>query len=159
HDWAVHVALWEKGDLAAGAVYMPARKILFGTQAPPSYPPPHEGRLRLACSRTRLPAFLGELAEALDAELVPMGSAGVKVAAVIAGDADAYVHAGGQYEWDSAASVAVARVTGLHTSRVDGSPMTYNRPGAKLPDLLVCRADLAGRLLSALSSLNLNGNI
>jgi 3'(2'), 5'-bisphosphate nucleotidase len=160
-DWAVHVALWtadcsSPGCLAAGAVAMPARHRTIATDTPPAYPPmPLEsatgGAIRIAASRTRPPAFVTALAEGLGAELVPMGSAGVKIAAVINGEADAYVHAGGQYEWDSAAPVAVALATGLHASRIDGSALSYNRPDPKLPDLVVCRKDLAPRLLAAIS--------
>src|SRR6202008_4330680 len=95
-------------------------------------------------------AFLPAVGEAVHAELVPMGSAGAKIAAVISGEVDGYVHAGGQYEWDSAAPVAVATATGLHASRIDGSALKYNQPDPRLPDLLVCRADLAPRLLAAL---------
>jgi 3'(2'), 5'-bisphosphate nucleotidase len=109
--------------------------------------------LKLAASRTRPPAFLADLAAAVGAELVPMGSAGAKIAAVVTGQVDAYVHAGGQYEWDSAAPVAVASATGLHASRLDGSALEYNRLDPKLPDLVVCRKDLAQRLLAALAKL------
>ncbi|MCU7726764.1 3'(2'),5'-bisphosphate nucleotidase CysQ [Actinoplanes sp. KI2] len=157
-DWAVHVALWtadssSPGRLAAGAVAMPAQHRTIATDQPPAYPPMPLGdgqALRIAASRTRPPGFVVALAEELGAELVPMGSAGVKIAAVISGEADAYVHAGGQYEWDSAAPVAVALATGLHASRIDGSALKYNEADPKLPDLVVCRKDLAPRLLAAL---------
>jgi 3'(2'), 5'-bisphosphate nucleotidase len=157
-DWAVHVALWSRQvGLAAGAVALPARHQVLATDQPPAYPPlrdPGPGggapRLRLAVSRTRPPAFVAAVAEALGGELVPMGSAGAKIAAVVLGEVDAYLHAGGQYEWDSAAPVAVASATGLHTSRIDGSTLEYNQPDPRLPDLLVCRRDLAGRLLAAI---------
>ncbi|GLY95559.1 3'(2'),5'-bisphosphate nucleotidase CysQ [Actinoplanes sp. NBRC 103695] len=159
-DWAVHVALWtadcsSPSCLAAGAVAMPAQHRTMATDHPPAYPPlplsaATGGPIRIAASRTRPPAFVTALAEDIGAELVPMGSAGVKIAAVINGDADAYVHAGGQYEWDSAAPVAVASATGLHASRIDGSELKYNQADPKLPDLVVCRKDLAPRLLAAL---------
>ena len=159
-DWAVHVALWtadcsRPSCLAAGAIAMPAQHRTLGTDYPPAYPPlplaaATGGPIRIAASRTRPPAFVTALAEDIGAELVPMGSAGVKIAAVINGDADAYVHAGGQYEWDSAAPVAVALATGLHASRIDGSELKYNQADPKLPDLVVCRKDLAPRLLAAL---------
>ena len=159
-DWAVHVALWtadcsSPACLAAGAVAMPAQHRTIATDMPPAYPPmplsaATAGPIRIAASRTRPPAFVTALAEDIGAELVPMGSAGVKIAAVISGDADAYVHAGGQYEWDSAAPVAVASATGLHASRIDGTALKYNQADPKLPDLVVCRKDLAPRLLAAL---------
>ena len=159
-DWAVHVALWtadctSPACLAAGAVAMPARHRTIATDHAPAYPPlpltaATGGPIRIAASRTRPPAFVTALAEETGAELVPMGSAGVKIAAVIGGEADAYVHAGGQYEWDSAAPVAVALATGLHASRIDGSELKYNEADPKLPDLVVCRKDLAPRLLAAL---------
>jgi 3'(2'), 5'-bisphosphate nucleotidase len=159
-DWAVHVALWtadsgNPSQLAAGAVAMPAQHRTLATDHPPAYPPlpidaGEGGSIRIAASRTRPPAFVTALAEEIGAELVPMGSAGVKIAAVINGEADAYVHAGGQYEWDSAAPVAVALATGLHASRIDGSALKYNEADPKLPDLVVCRKDLAPRLLAAL---------
>jgi 3'(2'), 5'-bisphosphate nucleotidase len=159
-DWAVHVALWtaECGSascLSAGAVAMPAQHRTIATDHPPAYPPlplaaATGGPIRIAASRTRPPAFVTALAEELGAELVPMGSAGVKIAAVVSGEADAYIHAGGQYEWDSAAPVAVALATGLHASRIDGSELKYNQDDPKLPDLVVCRKDLAPQLLAAL---------
>jgi 3'(2'), 5'-bisphosphate nucleotidase len=155
-DWAVHVALWtaecqRPNCLSAGAVAMPAQHRTIATDHPPAYPPlPLGPAIRIAASRTRPPAFVSALAEDIGAELVPMGSAGVKIAAVINGEADAYVHAGGQYEWDSAAPVAVATATGLHASRIDGSALKYNEADPKLPDLVVCRKDLAPRLLAAL---------
>src|SRR5690606_38795209 len=130
-------ALWTRtgaGDtgLAAGAVALPAQGRTLATDTPPAPPAPLDGRRpRLLASRSRPPAFLSALAEDLDAELVPMGSAGAKIAAVISGEADAYVHAGGQYEWDSAAPVAVALAAGLHASRVDGSGLRYNQPNPR----------------------------
>jgi 3'(2'), 5'-bisphosphate nucleotidase len=139
--------------LAAGAVAMPAQHRTIATDSPAGVPAAAAGAagpIRIAASRTRPPAFVTALAEEIGAELVPMGSAGVKIAAVISGEADAYVHAGGQYEWDSAAPVAVATATGLHASRIDGSALKYNEADPKLPDLVVCRKDLATRLLAAL---------
>lgn len=155
-DWAVHVALWSRQAttphrLVAGAVALPAQQRVIATDRPPAYPPASaDGPLRLAASRSRPPAFLTELAEELGAELVPMGSAGAKIAAVASGEVDAYVHAGGQYEWDSAAPVAVVTATGLHASRIDGSTLQYNEADPRLPDLVVCRQELAPRLLAAL---------
>ncbi|MGN9807867.1 3'(2'),5'-bisphosphate nucleotidase CysQ [Micromonospora sp. BQ11] len=162
-DWAVHVALWARNSptphgLVAGAVGLPAQHRVLGTDYPPAYPPmtleaatAGGGRtIRLAASRSRPPVFLTDLAEDVGAHLVPMGSAGAKIAAVITGEVDAYIHAGGQYEWDSAAPVAVATATGLHASRIDGSALRYNEADPRLPDLLVCRKDLASRLLAAL---------
>ncbi|GAB4070827.1 3'(2'),5'-bisphosphate nucleotidase CysQ [Angustibacter speluncae] len=151
-DWAVHVALWQRGALAAGAVALPAAGVVYRTDRPATVPAAAAGPLRLAVSRTRPPAFVQEVSALLGAELVPMGSAGVKATAVLRDEADAYLHAGGQYEWDSAAPVAVAAAAGLHTSRVDGSPLVYNRPDPSLPDLLVCRPDHARTLLDAVAT-------
>lgn len=149
-DWAVHVALWQSGELTAGAVALPARGMTLATPSVPA-PPEHQGAPRIAVSRSRPPAVAETVRERLDAVLVPMGSAGVKVASVVQGTADVYVHAGGQYEWDSAAPVAVARAAGLHTSRIDGSPLIYNRPDPLLPDLLVCRPEYAEAVLAAIN--------
>lgn len=151
-DWAVHVALWQRGALAAGAVALPAAGVVYRTDRPATVPAAATGALRLAVSRTRPPAFVQEVAALLGAELVPMGSAGVKATAVLRDEADAYLHAGGQYEWDSAAPVAVAAAAGLHTSRVDGSPLVYNRSDPSLPDLLVCRPEHARALLDAVAT-------
>lgn len=148
-DWAVHVALWQAGDLIAGAVALPARGVTLATPTIAG-PPEHNGPPRIAVSRSRPPAIAEAVRDRLDGVLVPMGSAGVKVSAVVQGVADVYVHAGGQYEWDSAAPVAVARAAGLHTSRIDGSPLAYNRPDPLLPDLLVCRPEYAEVALSAI---------
>ncbi|KLO27647.1 MFS transporter [Mycolicibacter heraklionensis] len=148
-DWAVHVALWESGDLSAGAVALPARGTTLATPSV-SAPPAYTGAPRIAVSRSRPPALAEAVRERLDGVLVPMGSAGVKVASVVQGTADVYVHAGGQYEWDSAAPVAVARAAGLHTSRIDGSALAYNRPDPLLPDLVVCRPEYAQAVLAAI---------
>jgi 3'(2'), 5'-bisphosphate nucleotidase len=151
-DWAVHVALWQAttdgGALTAGAVAQPGLGRTFHTGQPPLVPARTAARPRIAVSRTRPPAFVQALAEEIGAELVPMGSAGAKVISVARDVSDAYVHAGGQYEWDSAAPVAVARSAGLFTSRVDGSELRYNQQDVLLPDLIVCRPELAEPILS-----------
>ncbi len=147
-DWAVHVALWEDGDLAAGAVAQPGLGTTFDTGRPPELTARTSARPRIAVSRTRPPAFVQGLAAELGAELVPMGSAGAKVISVVRDVSDAYVHAGGQYEWDSAAPVAVARASGLFASRIDGSRLEYNRPDPLLPDLIVCRPELADQIVA-----------
>lgn len=146
-DWAVHVALWQGGDLVAGAVAQPALGTTFTTGEEITIPPSTSARPRIAVSRSRPPAFVEALAAEMDAELVPMGSAGVKMMSVVRNVSDAYVHAGGQYEWDSAAPVAVARAAGLYTSRVDGSPLRYNQEDVYLPDLIVCRPELAEQIV------------
>ena len=146
-DWAVHVALWEDGELTAGAVAQPALGETFDTGHPPVVPPRTSARPRIAVSRTRPPAFVEAMAVEIDAELVPMGSAGVKVMSVVRNVTDAYVHAGGQYEWDNAAPVAVARSAGLFCSRVDGSELRYNQDDVSLPDLVVCRPELSEQIL------------
>jgi len=152
-DWAVHVALVLHGRPVTAAVALPTRQLTLGTDPPPRYPEPRRSRLRLVVSRSRPPGFARELAERLDAELLQMGSAGAKAMAVVLGEADIYVHAGGQYEWDSAAPAAVATAAGLHVSRLDGSELLYNQPSPWLPDLLICRRELAGEALRAVSIL------
>jgi len=144
-DWAVHVALWEHGALTAGAVALPAQGQVLATTAPPVVPPVNgsEGPLRVVVSRTRPPAFLERLSGEMSVTLLPLGSAGAKAAAVLRGEADAYIHAGGQYEWDSAAPAAVALAAGLHASRLDGSALQYNQPDPVLPDILICPVALA----------------
>ena len=147
-DWAVHVALVADGELVAGAVALPAQGITLTTSAPPALLPARSGAVRMLVSRTRPPAAATAVARELDAELVPMGSAGAKAMAVVLGEGDVYLHAGGQYEWDSAAPVAVARAAGLHTSRLDGSPLRYNQPDPWLPDLVICRSELAEHVIA-----------
>ena len=134
----------------AGAVSLPARHLTLGTAPPPRLPPRAPGALRIVVSRTRPPAAALALAARLQAELVAMGSAGAKTMAVVLGEADIYVHAGGQYEWDSAAPVAVAAAAGLHVSRLDGTALRYNRPDPWLPDQLICRQELAAEVPDAL---------
>jgi 3'(2'), 5'-bisphosphate nucleotidase len=152
-DWAVHVALWEQGELTAGAVALPAQGQVLSTADPVApAPPPPSGTLRLLVSRSRPPAFIARLAGQVGAEVVPLGSAGAKAAAVIRGSAEVYVHDGGQYEWDSAAPVAVALAAGLHASRIDGSKLIYNQAVPSVPDILICQAALADMLLGAISS-------
>lgn len=148
-DWAVHVAFWAHGELVEGAVALPARGGTLSTADPPPAPPPTDRPPRLLVSRSRPSPVAESLRAALDGELVALGSAGAKIAAVIRGEADVYAHSGGQYEWDSAAPVAVARAVGLHCSRLDGTPLVYNQADPWLPDLLVCRPELAETVLAA----------
>ena len=150
-DWAVHVALVIGGVPVAGAVALPALGLTLGTDPAPPAPGPMTGAPRVIVSRSRPPAAATWLAEKLGAELVEMGSAGAKAMAVVRGEADVYAHSGGQYEWDSCAPVAVALAAGLHASRLDGSPLVYNNADPYLPDLLICRAELADASLEALA--------
>jgi len=148
-DWAVHVALVRHGELVLGVVALPALDEVFTSAHPPVIRPPSR-RLRMVVSRTRPPAVAADVARLMDAEMIPMGSAGAKTMAVVLGDADIYLHGGGQHVWDSAAPVAVARAAGLHTSRLDGSPLVYPGSSSWQPDLLVCRPELSTRVLHAL---------
>ncbi len=150
-DWAVHIALAVGGTATVGAVALPAQNHVWATRPAPPPPPSRPGHPLVVTSRTRRPAVADRVAEALGAELVPLGSAGAKAMAVVCGDADAYVHAGGMYQWDSAAPAAVATAAGLHASRIDGSPLVYNGPDPWLPDLLICRPEFAERGLEALA--------
>jgi 3'(2'), 5'-bisphosphate nucleotidase len=147
-DWAVHVALAVDGRIAAASVALPARRLTLSASPAPVLAPAHDGPPRLVVSRTRPPAIAELLAEHLGGELVALGSAGAKAMAVVLGDVDVYAHSGGQYEWDSAAPVGVAAAAGLHVSRLDGSPLEYNRPEPYLPDLLVCRPELRDAVLA-----------
>jgi 3'(2'), 5'-bisphosphate nucleotidase len=152
HDWAVHVALWVDGALTSAAVALPALGEVLLTEPPAAVPAASEGPVRIAVSRTRPPSVASAVADAVGGELLALGSAGYKTVAVVRGEADAYVHAGGMYQWDSAAPVAVALAAGLTACRLDGSPLVYNDPEPYLPDLLVCRPELAGPILAAVRS-------
>ncbi|MET8864199.1 3'(2'),5'-bisphosphate nucleotidase CysQ [Nonomuraea sp. NPDC004580] len=153
-DWAVHVALWERGRLTAGAVALPSQGRTLTTADPPKLPTYDKGRFRIAVSRSRPPEFVQKLAYLVGADLVPIGSAGAKISAVLTGEVEAYVHAGGQYEWDSAAPVAVALAAGAHASRIDGSELTYNQADPSLPDILVSLPELATSLLAGIRDLH-----
>lgn len=146
-DWAVHVALSVNGVACVGAVALPGLGLVLSTAQPPAAPAGRLGAPRLVVSRTRPPAHTSALVDQLGAVVVPMGSAGAKAMAVVLGDADVYAHAGGMYEWDSAAPVAVAAAAGLHVSRLDGSPLRYNQTDPWMPDLLICRPELAARVI------------
>ncbi len=148
-DWAVHVALVRSERPEAGAVALPAEGVVLSTGSPPVVPPRAGGApARVVVSRSRPPAVAAQVAAALGGELVPLGSAGAKAMAVVRGEADVYVHDGGQYEWDSCAPAAVAVAAGLHVSRIDGRPLRYNQPDPYLPDLLICRPALAATVLA-----------
>ncbi|MCU1588449.1 MAG: putative inositol monophosphatase [Frankiales bacterium] len=142
-DWAVHVALCIDGVATTGAVALPARGMTLATGFDLPTRPRYDGKPRLAVSRTRPAPHSQALADRLGAQLVPMGSAGAKAMAVVLGEIEVYAHSGGQYEWDSAAPVAVAAAAGLHVSRLDGSPLVYNREDPYLPDLLICLPEYA----------------
>ena len=151
-DWAVHVALWQKGEgIAAAAVAQPALDTVYASDSVRAERRPRP-RPSFLVSDSRPPEWAAPVAERLGAELAPLGSAGAKAMAVVRGDADAYLHGGGQWEWDSAAPVGVALAAGLHASRIDGSPLVYNSEHPYLPDLLICRADLAEDLLREIAS-------
>ena len=145
-DWAVHVALAIDGVPAIGAVALPGLGVVLRTDRPGTVPAAPE-RLRMVVSRTRPAREATEVAERLGAELVPMGSAGAKAMAIVRGEADIYLHSGGQYEWDSCAPAAVAAAHGLHVSRIDGSPLVYNQADVHMPDLLICRKEHAELVL------------
>ena len=151
HDWAIHIALWERGDLVAGSVALPSLGMTFDADPPPVVPTSTRARPVLVTSRTRNPYCAVIVANALGCDVGRLGSAGAKTMAVVMGEADIYVHDGGMYQWDSAAPAAVARAAGLHVSRIDGSPLVYNDTSLWLPDILVCRPELAERALQALS--------
>ncbi|MGE5722835.1 MAG: 3'(2'),5'-bisphosphate nucleotidase CysQ [Sphingomonadales bacterium] len=146
-DWAVHVGLAVDGVASVGAVALPGLDLVLRTDRPAEVPAA-PAKLRMVVSRTRPAAEALAVAEAIGAELVPMGSAGAKAMAVVRGEADIYLHSGGQYEWDSCAPVAVARAHGLHCSRIDGAPLVYNQRDTYMPDLLICRKEHAERVLA-----------
>ncbi len=149
-DWAVHVGLAVDGVATLGAVALPGAGLVLRSDQPVAVPPAPE-RLRMVVSRTRPAKEALAVAEAIGAELIPMGSAGAKAMAVILGQADIYLHTGGQYEWDSCAPVAVALAHGLHASRADGSPLRYNQADTYMPDLLICRPEHAALVLNAMA--------
>ncbi len=164
-DWAVHIALWdsqaaarsEGSGIIAAAVALPALGTVFSTEEPsvlPQSTPSNSGEpIRVLTSDSRPPAWIPALSEILPIEARPMGSAGAKAMAVLRGEADAYLHSGGQYEWDSAAPVGVVLAAGFHASRLDGSPLEYNQPNPYLPDLVICRPEIAGSILEALAKI------
>lgn len=154
-DWAVHVALWQRGapnrGITDAAIAQPALDVVYASDAVAAIDSA-PARPRFLVSDSRPPVWAATVADALGADLVPMGSAGAKAMAVLRGDAEAYLHSGGQWEWDSAAPVGVALAAGLHASRIDGSALEYNLPHPYLPDLLICRADLAEPILRAVAA-------
>lgn len=151
-DWAVHVGLAIDGVAAVGAVALPGIDMVLRSDAPLTVPPAPPIP-RMVVSRTRPAAEAVAVAERLGATLVPMGSAGAKAMAIVRGEADIYLHSGGQYEWDSAAPAAVAQAHDLHCSRIDGSPLAYNRQDSYLPDLLICRKEHAEPILGIIAEL------
>jgi 3'(2'), 5'-bisphosphate nucleotidase len=151
-DWAVHVALVIDGVPAACAVGLPSLDLTFCSADPPPIPPAPSGRPRILVSRTRPPEVAMKVADLLGGELIHMGSAGAKAMAILRGEAHAYIHSGGQFEWDSAAPAGVAAAAGLHVSRIDGSPLRYNQPDPYLPDLIICRPELTGAIMKALAA-------
>lgn len=154
-DWAVHVGLSIDGEALVGAVALPGLDggVVLRTDRPTALPPAPE-RLRMVVSRTRPAHEAIAVAQAIGADLVPMGSAGAKAMALIRGQADIYLHSGGQYEWDSCAPVAVARAYGLHASRIDGTALRYNQRNPHMPDLLLCRPEHATRVLTEIAKVD-----
>ena len=151
HDWAIHIALWEAGELTAASVAHPTLGITFDASPAAVVPPSTRARPLLVTSRSRNPYCAVMVANALGCDVARLGSAGAKAMAIVMGEADIYVHDGGMYQWDSAAPSAVAKAAGLHVSRIDGSPLEYNKESLWLPDFLVCRSELAEPALKALN--------
>ena len=151
HDWAIHIALWEAGELTAASVALPTLGITFDASPAAVVPPSTREKPLLVTSRSRNPYCAVMVANALGCDVARLGSAGAKAMAVVMGEADIYVHDGGMYQWDSAAPSAVAKAAGLHVSRIDGSPLKYNQESLWLPDFLVCRTELAEPALNALN--------
>lgn len=149
-DWAVHIALWERGTLTAAAVSLPSIDRVFATSPAPDIPAHPGGKPRLITSRNRAPYAAVLVAQHLGCDAYRLGSAGAKAMSILMGEADIYVHDGGMYQWDSAAPAAVALAAGLHASRLDGSPLVYNQRDAWLPDFIVCRPEYAAGVLDAL---------
>ncbi|WP_213979780.1 3'(2'),5'-bisphosphate nucleotidase CysQ [Sphingomonas sp. dw_22] len=145
-DWAVHVALAIDGRAAVGAVALPRLGCTISSDAPPPLPPAHVPP-RMLVSRSRPSKLCADVGERIGAIHLGMGSAGAKAMAVVRGEAEIYLHSGGQHQWDNCAPVAVALAAGLHASRIDGSPIVYNRRGTEIPDLLICRREWAERVL------------
>ena len=151
HDWAIHIALWEAGELTAASVALPTLGVTFDASPAAVVPPSTRTRPLLVTSRSRNPYCAVMVANALGCDVARLGSAGAKAMAIVMGEADIYVHDGGMYQWDSAAPSAVAKAAGLHVSRIDGSPLEYNKESLWLPDFLVCRTELAEPALKALN--------
>ena len=151
HDWAIHIALWESGELTAASVALPTLGITFDASPASVVPPSTRAKPLLVTSRSRNPYCAVMVANALGCDVARLGSAGAKAMAIVMGEADIYVHDGGMYQWDSAAPSAVAKAAGLHVSRIDGSPLEYNKESLWLPDFLVCRSELAEPALKALN--------
>jgi 3'(2'), 5'-bisphosphate nucleotidase len=151
HDWAIHIALWEAGELTAASVALPTLGVTFDASPAAVVPPSTRARPLLVTSRSRNPYCAVMVANALGCDVARLGSAGAKAMAIVMGEADIYVHDGGMYQWDSAAPSAVAKAAGLHVSRIDGSPLEYNKESLWLPDFLVCRTELAEPALKALN--------
>lgn len=150
-DWAVHVALAINGVPEIGAVALPGLDLVLRSDDPKPVPAAPD-KPRMVVSRTRPAKEAVDVADKIGAELVPMGSAGAKAMAIVRGEAEIYLHTGGQFEWDSCAPVAVAAAHGLHCSRVDGSPLVYNQKDTYLPDLLICRPEWADKVLALVAS-------
>jgi len=151
HDWAIHIALWESGELTAASVALPTLGITFDASPAAVVPPSTREKPLLVTSRSRNPYCAVMVANALGCDVARLGSAGAKAMAIVMGEADIYVHDGGMYQWDSAAPAAVAKAAGLHVSRIDGSELKYNQESLWLPDFLVCRIELAEPALKALN--------
>ena len=152
-DWAVHIALWKEGEgITDAAVALPATGEVFATDRPLPQPAVLRETPIILVSGSRPPAFSWKVADAVGGELATIGSAGAKAMAVLTGHADAYVHSGGQWEWDSAAPVGVVTASGLYASRIDGSPLLYNQAHPYLPDLIICRPELAAPILAAIAN-------
>ncbi|WP_228389427.1 3'(2'),5'-bisphosphate nucleotidase CysQ [Cumulibacter manganitolerans] len=151
-EWAVHVALWERGSLVVGVVSRPATGEMYDSATARQLPLRHPDELRIVCSRSRTTSFVRAVARDVGADLVDMSSAGIKALAVLTGEADAYLHTGGQHQWDNAAPVAVALGAGLIAERVDGSPIVYNERSTSIDDLLICRPEVHDELRAAIDA-------
>ncbi len=163
-DWAIHVALTIDGRCALGAVALPALEdVLWGVALPGRERAGSKngralrrgdaqdaGRAKVVVSRSHTPPWVARFAHALDAEVVPCGSAGYKVSRLLLGEADVYAHKVGLKEWDTCAPETVARALGWHVSKLRGEEQRYNQKNPKNHELLVCKPAWKERVLAAL---------
>jgi 3'(2'), 5'-bisphosphate nucleotidase len=164
NEWAVQVALWVRGRLALGALALSgdgpvlagicgdSDDTLGGEATPVRGTTPEPSRPRIIVSKNHTPKWAPDFAERLGGTIVTASGVGYKVARVLLGAADVYVHEGSikLYEWDTAAPEAVARAFGWNVSGLDGGELVYNRVPPTTGDFLVCRPASKTRCLEAL---------
>ena len=157
--------------LVAGCIDLPAQRVTYSSADSGAFASARADTdsdltvhrpgapVRVVVSRTRPPALAIDperLAAALEVanieigavDVLRVGSVGAKVAELLGGRADLYLHDSGFYEWDVAAPLIVAEHYGLRACHLNGTTITFNHRPPWVKDLVVGKPELVAAVVA-----------